>query len=513
MTRELGFEENEDELLKPEHPEMLFDGSRLKKSMAKHTKIMEKRKGCKALVGELCLESYNKHRPEFGSLVPLQEIEAHDGAIWCSEFDSTNRLLATGGQDEKLKIWRVAGIDTEEQEVDGEVHLVEVLVPQILCKEPVAVLEGHRADVVSLDWLGNNRIISASLDRSVRLWDIMTGECLHIFAHPRAVIKVVSHPTNHQFFLTCCADKVIRVWNTAKSRVVHQKKCTSMPTTVAFTKNALSVAIGYKNGTVNIYEAKSMTLGVTLSTATDMTHKSPVTGITFHDQGQQMLVSTRNNKLKVYDCSSYRSGKMNMLHGAKDLERVSKLKGLLNECLQISANFSEDGRYVVSGSEDGYVYIWENMKLTTQIDEAEPSYERFPLGSLDGICATVARFIPAQAVLHVLADIPDPTQNQRKEELMHQLEASAHSQARAVLWGTGGKGAKKQQLYSRINAANMVEEEFRQMQLEASRDIYHGTPEDADEEEIPTKPMGPPSRRGSMNSQKSSHSNKGLSNS
>ena len=43
------------------------------------------------------------------------------------------------------------------------------------------VLEGHTNSVFSIKKLPNNRLISCSRDKTIKLWDINTGECLRTF--------------------------------------------------------------------------------------------------------------------------------------------------------------------------------------------------------------------------------------------------------------------------------------------------------------------------------------------
>lgn len=45
--------------------------------------------------------------------------------------------------------------------------------------------------------------------------------------------------------------------------------------------------------------------------------------------------------------------------------QTCKFKGLVNDGIQIKATFSEDGMFVVSGSEDGQVYITFTLENDT----------------------------------------------------------------------------------------------------------------------------------------------------
>ncbi|WZZ28991.1 hypothetical protein YC2023_012392 [Brassica napus] len=48
---------------------------------------------------------------------------------------------------------------------------------------PFQVLHGHTGDVLDLAWSDSNLLLSASKDKTVRLWRVGCDECLHIFHH------------------------------------------------------------------------------------------------------------------------------------------------------------------------------------------------------------------------------------------------------------------------------------------------------------------------------------------
>jgi WD40 repeat protein len=73
-----------------------------------------------------------------------------------------------------------------------------------------------------------------------------------------------------------------------------------------------------------------------------------VTGLDFN--GDLMLVTTNDSRLRVFSVSSDSVPRISLL---------CKLKGIVNLELQIKGKFSEDGRLVVCGSEDGHIAVWE----------------------------------------------------------------------------------------------------------------------------------------------------------
>eukprot|EP01024_Parvocaulis_polyphysoides_P038025 TRINITY_DN34017_c0_g1_i2.p1 TRINITY_DN34017_c0_g1~~TRINITY_DN34017_c0_g1_i2.p1 ORF type:complete len:264 (+),score=9.41 TRINITY_DN34017_c0_g1_i2:148-939(+) len=109
-----------------------------------------------------------------------------------------------------------------------------------------------------------------------------------------------------------------------------------------------------------------------------------ITGIEFlPNSNNKILVTTNDSRIRMYE----------------DYQEIQKFKGHTNLQTQIRSHFSRDGNFVVSGSDDGNVYIWttENTYLpdvgNSQNNKKEKlcSYESFQ--AHEGI-VTVACFGP-----------------------------------------------------------------------------------------------------------------------
>ncbi|CAH0587830.1 unnamed protein product [Chrysodeixis includens] len=127
------------------------------------------------------------------SPAPLTWIDnAHDLGALCADATEDGRLVATGGQDAAVRVWRAAG------------GLAE-------CGPP---LEGHAAAVTALRWGGGGALLaSASLDRTARLWAPLASACLHVVhAHSRYLTCVMlSHDLS--YLVTGSNDKTVRMWS------------------------------------------------------------------------------------------------------------------------------------------------------------------------------------------------------------------------------------------------------------------------------------------------------------
>lgn len=398
----------------------------------------------------------------------------HDGPIWTMKFSPSGQHLATGGQDAKVIIWCIAEIPkpesnsrggssghsnagsgangemasphphsapgsvngvvagsaatgtssanhdpaptfaTQNQEIDGT-HNHHVIGPFLL-NEPYRILEGHKADITDLSWSRSSFLLSASMDKYVRLWHVSRQECLQEFKHPDAVTAVEFNPLHDRYFLSGCFDRRIRVWDIIPDGQVREwAQAPDTVTSVTISPDGETVVAGLIQGQVFFYEYE----GMRYKTQMDCRNRSgkykngcKVTGLYYvsrkEDPGHQDGNNNSNlgggnvtnsngtsasgggkggkggstvSHLITASFPPRRKGTASMAaHGQllvstndhrirlcrlEDYSVISKYKGHKNKAMQIKATMSDDGKFIISGSDSGDVFLWRTYEPGT----------------------------------------------------------------------------------------------------------------------------------------------------
>jgi len=124
------------------------------------------------------------------------QLVGHTGWVTCLATSSkSSDILISGSRDKNLIVWKL----THEQNKYGT---------------PVKLLKGHShfiSDVVMTS--DGNHIISSSWDKSMRLWDIKSGDVEKKFiGHSKDVLSVAINKEN-KFIVSGSRDKSIKIWN------------------------------------------------------------------------------------------------------------------------------------------------------------------------------------------------------------------------------------------------------------------------------------------------------------
>lgn len=137
------------------------------------------------------------------------DIAAHAGVIWCMKFSKNGKYVATAGQDGVIRVWEVIlqrgkpqgnPNDSPSSQTNGQQHqngnagadhqqppdtstLYEGYSSDcpVLSSKPYRVYQGHKQDVLELCWSKSQFVLSASMDKTVKLWHISMDECLRTF--------------------------------------------------------------------------------------------------------------------------------------------------------------------------------------------------------------------------------------------------------------------------------------------------------------------------------------------
>ncbi|XP_030759816.1 WD repeat-containing protein 44 isoform X2 [Sitophilus oryzae] len=333
------------------------------------------------------LKASNSHKGpyEFEKIEHIQELkdELSEGPIWCMKFSSCGRLLATAGQSKVLRIWVLKDAvpffqdmrtkynaqkvsPTPSQESLGShnsadytnLAALEALSSDeasriIFMPKPFCTYLGHTSDLLDVSWSKNHFILSSSMDKTVRLWHISRKECLCCFQHIDFVTAIGFHPKDDRYFLSGSLDGKLRLWNIPDKKVAVWNEVegnSKLITAANFCQNGKFAVVGTYDGRCIFYSTDQLKYHTQIHVRPSRGRNAigrKVTGIEPMPGEDKILVTSNDSRIRLYDL--------------RDLNVSCKYKGkgYVNRSSQIKGNFSHDGKYIVSGSENRDIYIWK----------------------------------------------------------------------------------------------------------------------------------------------------------
>lgn len=330
------------------------------------------------------VHAHKKSTKEFADLYLRQEIQAHQGAIWTMKFSLDGSFLASAGQDRVVRVWEVieqnegvkyltdisgdscssvekSGADdlllrqnnlksSVKESTSRTVALSSTTNKHFLLSESSkCAFSGHTEDILDLSWSRSQSLLSSSMDKTVRLWNILTRECLRIFTHNDYVTCIHFNPVDDGYFISGSLDGKVRIWSIKEHQVVDWVDLCEMVTAACYTPNGQGAVVGSYKGTCRFYKTSDNKLqfDTTFEARRKKNKRSQgkkITGFQFIPGDEdKVLITSSDSRIRVYD-------------GTKI---SSEYKGLRNTNSQISASFSSNGMYIICASEDSRVCIWK----------------------------------------------------------------------------------------------------------------------------------------------------------
>ena len=338
------------------------------------------------------------------AVAPTPSRKSASCAIWAMEFSRDGKYLAAAGQDKKVRVWEVIS-SAEERDIEGKLSETDNEGDKVKLNTPVfkskviREYEGHTSSILDLSWSKNNFLLSSSMDKTVRLYHVSRAECLCAFKHNDFVTSIQFHPRDDRFFLAGSLDSKIRLWSIPDKNVAYWAQVPDMVTAVAFTPDGKTAIAGCLNGLCILYDTEGLKAHSQIharSARGKNAKGSKITGIdtiALPREGAQpdvkLLITSNDSRIRMYNL--------------KDRALEVKFRGNENSCSQIHASFSDDGKYVICGSEDRKVYMWP-----TCVNE-RPDNEKRPLEVFEAHSAIVTTAIIApEKTRRLLAQSGDP---------------------------------------------------------------------------------------------------------
>ncbi|OMJ20474.1 putative WD repeat-containing protein [Smittium culicis] len=305
-------------------------------------------------------------------------------AVWNLSFSVCGRYIAAGGQGGILRIWRLNSFSLLENN-HQTFTANQSLNYELLESQPYRVYSGHKRDILCISWSRNGLILTASMDRTVKLWHPKRNKCVKTFYHNDAVTSVSFHPTDDRLFISGGLDGRLRLWDISSNKI---KLFTDLPDNQLITAVSFSncigdqVVVGTYLGLCVFYEMPSLKISGRLYARSGSGKRAngiKITGITYCSRKLSLANSSlinvctalsdeisHSNQQKIYNSEDQEEGLVLVssndsrirIYTEKSHKLVCKLKGHVSSGSQAFATASEDGKYVISGSEDHNIYVW-----------------------------------------------------------------------------------------------------------------------------------------------------------
>lgn len=258
-------------------------------------------------------------------------LEGHKGAIYSCRFNDAGNLIASGGDDKTINIWKLPV-----NESDDSINM--------------GSLNAHKGAITSLRWLkkSSDTIVSGSADNCITFWDLTTGKKIRNFKSTNIINEI-----------DVCDDYVMSVDDDGKVCLWDQRQ--KLPITTIKNKYPIISGCSSNQGDyiyfggiepkITAFDIKKLFDDPVWTSSASI---ESITSISINNDDSQLVSRSTSGNLSIYNAKKF---------VPQGISRSSPYvyEGALsyNDYKPIKAGFSNDGVSLISGSDDKSVNMWD----------------------------------------------------------------------------------------------------------------------------------------------------------
>jgi uncharacterized caspase-like protein len=202
------------------------------------------------------------------------------------------------------------------------------------------LLVGHTAEIRAIAISADGQLLaSGSADQTARLWNVQTGELLHLFhGHTNLVTAVAFSPTE-PILATGSGDNTIKLWDYNTGSLLGTLSGHSgWVLAIAFSPNSKCLVSGSADGSIKIWDIETQR-----ETGSLQGHLGWVNAVAITPNGDRVVSGSHDKTIKLWQ-----------------LETRQLLKTLSGHTDRVSAiTLNTNGETLLSSSLDGTVKLWQ----------------------------------------------------------------------------------------------------------------------------------------------------------
>lgn len=299
----------------------------------------------------------------------LTGLEGHVYRINAAQFIQSGKKIITAADDNTIRTWdfstgklltnvrdQAASISAGQLSPDGKKMVLpanagaadsslntnsfDVLVWDISSGAIQASLQGHSGNINSAQFsAGGNKIVTASIDSTVKIWDAATGKLLTEIEKKITPARYAGFSPDEKEVFTYAWDGTVQLWDAVTGAFIKELKGhTGFIMSVQFSYNGKIMATASDDHTARLWDLATGNLITTLNG-----HSGRVNAAAFSHDGKKIATASFDHTAAVWDAAT---GTL-----------LAGLQGHTNDVSNVL--FSPDDTQIITAAADNTVKTWD----------------------------------------------------------------------------------------------------------------------------------------------------------